>query len=81
MRDLSARINRMYADIGATLATPGASLRCETCGDTMDLTPARAASFTRHGWPKCCGMTMRIVTIHIEEEEAHNNDRQTTATQ
>lgn len=43
--------------IGEALPTFGGHLRCETCGTEQPLGDTTA--HIRHGWPRCCGHTMR----------------------
>lgn len=37
----------------------GGFIRCERCGRTSDLKSGVANQYLEHGWPKCCGYTMR----------------------
>ncbi len=50
----SVAVVRSCAD---ALAGFGGILRCESCGNTQEL--GDIAVKLAHGWPKCCGYTMR----------------------
>lgn len=47
-------LDAMYRDMAASLPD---SVRCQECGATQTVDPAHCL---RHGWPKCCGATMRL---------------------
>jgi hypothetical protein len=45
--------------IGESLDKFGGYLRCETCHIGHTMKRGEAGYYTAHGWPKCCGLTMR----------------------
>ncbi|HET6916649.1 MAG TPA: hypothetical protein VFH56_11220 [Acidimicrobiales bacterium] len=57
--DVIARVSGLHDAIGASLGQFGGILRCETCRVEVKMSADRAARYTRSGWPKCCGYTMR----------------------
>jgi translation initiation factor 2 beta subunit (eIF-2beta)/eIF-5 len=57
--DILARVRKMREEINETLDRFGGFVRCETCGSTHDLAEGEAGEYMAHGWPECCGMTMR----------------------
>lgn len=44
-------------------AIPVGYLQCENCATRLELDNANKAVFLAIGWPKCCGYTMRLVTV------------------
>lgn len=54
-----ARVAGVHEAIGSSLGSFGGFIRCETCGSQAPMSGDRAGRYTRHGWPKCCGYTMR----------------------
>lgn len=51
-------------DIGQAIADampPLSHLECTTCGKRRDI--GDVAGKFRHGWPSCCGYTMRLYTM------------------
>ena len=38
----------------------GGTLTCDWCNATHRMTVGDAARYLEHGWPKCCGETMRL---------------------
>lgn len=58
-REVLARIRGMEQSISDSLNGFGGFLRCETCHRQRDLKDGDAGYYTSHGWPKCCGYTMR----------------------
>ena len=57
--DYLARLANMSEEIGRDLDTHGGVLRCETCLTMHVLEPGDTGHYTAHGWPKCCGSSMR----------------------
>ncbi len=57
MSELFDRIGKMYGAIDDELTGFGGYLRCETCGAVQPL--GSPGEKVKHGWPKCCGYTMR----------------------
>ena len=47
----------------------GAKLVCTVCGASCNLELDRMGVYISHGWPVCCGMTMRLVTKAEQEVE------------
>jgi len=43
---------------------PLSHLQCDACAARRDITRTDAAGYLAHGWPECCGHTMRLVTHH-----------------
>jgi hypothetical protein len=75
MTDLPGIVRRattIHTAIAADLAGFGGILRCTgECGRTEELDAAKIERYLRHGWPKCCGYTMRWVTQReLSEEKA-----------
>lgn len=57
--DFIARAAQLPTVIGEALGGFGGFLRCESCGASEAMTDERAGRYTAHGWPRCCGSTMR----------------------
>lgn len=54
------RVNGLHGKIGSDVVGQfGGFLRCETCLRKEPLTGKAAGSYLAHGWPRCCGYTMR----------------------
>lgn len=49
----------LHKRLGATIA---GRLICRECGREQDCPPDAAAAYLRRGWPRCCGLTMELVT-------------------
>lgn len=47
---------------GAMARACRGELRCGNCGTRSVCEDSNAAAYLRHGWPKCCGSTMRLVS-------------------
>lgn len=58
-REIVNRVRGMQESIGESLDKFGGFLRCERCGHTRDMDKGDAGDYTAHGWPRCCGYTMR----------------------
>lgn len=41
---------------------PSGHLRCEACGTTIRPNKQNFADYLADGWPKCCDLTMRLIT-------------------
>lgn len=54
-------ISNMYADISAALDKPGVFHHCRICGRTLCHKAGDGGFYTRQGWPRCCGKTMRMI--------------------
>ena len=70
MCDLAETVKRaqgLHSAIAADLAPFGGILRCGTCHGERSLGDVGANLC--HGWPKCCGYTMRWVTQRQLDEE------------
>lgn len=52
----------------------GAKLTCDTCKNTVPINPSRVGAYVRHGWPECCGQTMRLVTKAEQAGEVKQDD-------
>lgn len=52
----------MAGELAQELSSFGGYLVCEECGRRQGLNEERIGSSLRHGWPTCCGYTMRWVT-------------------
>ncbi len=48
----------------------GQSLHCPDCGRTAPLATGDAKRYTFHGWPLCCGKTMKLVNHEAPDAEA-----------
>lgn len=57
--DMMGRIRAMQESISESLDGFGGFLRCESCDRSRDMRQGDAGYYTAHGWPKCCGLTMR----------------------
>lgn len=68
--EIAKRAATVHAAIGADLQGFGGILRCRVCGAEQPLGDVGAS--LRHGWPKCCGYTMRWVTQRQLDEEARD---------
>jgi hypothetical protein len=55
--------NAMYREMAAPMK--GGRLVCQTC---RKVHPLRAEEYLRHGWPKCCGYTVRLITAREQKE-------------
>ncbi len=51
---------------GRRSATKNATVRCEGCGSTLEV---RFATCLVQGWPKCCGLTMRLASYRCTVAE------------
>lgn len=58
--EIVRRATTLNLAIAADLEPFGGILRCTTCGTKRPL--GDVAVKLAHGWPKCCGYTMRWVT-------------------
>lgn len=56
----------IHKDLAKAMPTPR-GLFCNTCGKRETLTVNRAASHLAYGWPRCCGYTMRLLTVNDNE--------------
>jgi len=71
VRRITEGAKNFYAEIAEDGAAAGGVLRCTTCkreqpvGDAGDV-----GNYYRHGWPRCCGYTMKWVTRRLLDEEA-----------
>lgn len=45
----------------------GAYLKCDECGRRQTIDRDGYSNNLQHGWPKCCGYTMRLVLIGREQ--------------
>ena len=52
----------------------GAKLICDTCGKSRWLNPDMVGAYLSHGWPECCGQTMRLVLV--AEQDAEREERE-----
>ena len=52
-------VKAMYQDAARGL---GGRLVCQSCGKAQPCTERDAAGYLARGWPKCCGLTMRLET-------------------
>lgn len=68
LESIFGRINAFYDDVGRILTGDGSQLRCIHCGQTQALSEADAIHYTKTGWPKCCGYTMRLEAVESEDE-------------
>jgi hypothetical protein len=60
-------ISQICRDAADAMPEPKA-LVCQECGDRLNIGRAMAANYLQEGWPKCCGYTMRLVTVNDEPE-------------
>lgn len=56
----------IHEDIAKAVPTPR-GLRCTHCGKQEAVGVRRFASHMENGWPKCCGYTMRLLTVNDDE--------------
>ena len=49
-------LNNMYTEMANSMGNPS-EVYCEFCGK---VTKINAAECLEHGWPECCGFTMRL---------------------
>lgn len=51
--------NAMYGEMAAACT---GHLECPKCKSRKPCPAERANHYLRHGWPRCCGVTMSLVT-------------------
>lgn len=52
-------VKAMYQDASRGL---GGRLTCASCGRSQPCSERDAAGYLARGWPRCCGVTMRLET-------------------
>jgi hypothetical protein len=68
--EIVKRARSLVPAIAADLSGFGGILRCTgECGRREELDRARIEACLRHGWPECCGHSMRWVTQRELDEE------------
>jgi hypothetical protein len=63
-----AAVPALYSSVGEAIVATHDRMQCHICLRVQPLTAADAAFYTRRGWPKCHGRTMRMVA---KEEPTH----------
>jgi hypothetical protein len=58
-QQIIARAASLPKVIGESLDGFGGFLRCEECRTVKTMQVGDAGAYTAHGWPRCCGYTMR----------------------
>lgn len=54
-----ARLSGLHTHVADALPRP-LRLVCDRCAREERPTPALVAHYLRHGWPRCCGETMKL---------------------
>ncbi len=55
-----ARLAEIRSAIAVDVWPAGAVLECTRCGASQTATVEELAEYLHNGWPKCCGVTMRV---------------------
>lgn len=61
-KKLVTNIKSMYTEIGDSIDGQAHHYVCEQCGRELPHKAGDGAYYTAHGYPKCCGYNMRMIT-------------------
>lgn len=60
------RLNGIHMAIANDVYPHGAKMTCRACDYEFIASTADCAYYLAHGWPKCCGKTMKTETLKDE---------------
>ncbi len=60
MRSIFLIAQKLHTNIAADVWPNGGRLVCRECGTEQIFDVGDAATFLGHGWPRCCGKSMRV---------------------
>lgn len=60
LKNAGKRVANLHGNIAGDVWPNGAVLECDECRRTESIDSATAAHYLAHGWPKCCGHTMKL---------------------